>query len=383
MMTLGATWHYFAAGFVLFVLVWALIYMIRTRALRRPGAAEAYVRALRSLLDGNLLEGARGLREAVSQNTDNVDAYVRLGDLLRESGRSKQALEVHMGLLHRRNLRREDEIRVKESIYNDYKYMGEPFRALEILKELLSRVPESKALRKELLTIYEKRSMWPEAVETKKKLVDFSSEEGRRKVAAYQANIGAELLKKGKREEALKYLKLALKAAKDCVPAWIALGDVSYAKDDVKDALAYWKKAIDISPRYAFLTIDRMEKALFHQGKYSETAELYQGFLDRNEENVSVHDALARIFVKMGETDRAISEYSRALEIDPDHLPARIGLARLYDSAGRGRDAFRELLSVVEGMDSRKKKYYCGSCGFRTSEFRWVCPKCGETESFS
>jgi lipopolysaccharide biosynthesis regulator YciM len=380
-MTLGATWHYIAAGFVLLVLIWTLVHMVRTRKLRRSGPTEAYIRALKSLLDGDLLEGARGLREAVSQNTDNIDAYVRLGDLLRKSGHSKQALEIHLGLLHRRNLGREDDIRVKESIYEDYKYIGEPFRALEVLKGLLSRDPGNRELRKELLTIYEKRGMWPEAVDTKKRLVDFSGEDGKRKVAAYQANIGMELLKKGKSEEALRHLKVALKAAKECVPAWIGLGDVSYAKGDVKDALAYWRKAMDISPRFAFLILDRMEKALFQQGKFNETAEIYKVFLSRNEENVSVHDALARILVKMGEVERAVAEYTRALEIDPDYLPARIGLAKLYDSTGRGKDALRELLSVAEGMDKRRK-YYCGSCGFRSGEYRWVCPRCGETESF-
>jgi lipopolysaccharide biosynthesis regulator YciM len=175
---------------------------------------------------------------------------------------------------------------------------------------------------------------------------------------------------------------LALKNTKDCIPALIALGDLSYEKGDVKDALSYWKRVIDISPRSVFLTLDRMEKALFHQGKFSETEELYKEFLSRNEENVSVHDALARIYVKMGETESALSEYRRALEIDPDYLPARTGLAKLYNDIGQGEEAFRELLSVVEGVD-KEKNYYCAGCGFKSTEYRWVCPRCGETESFA
>lgn len=383
MTTLSAYWQYIAAGFILFVLVWVLVYIARTRSLRKAGPSEAYVGALRSLLDGDLMDGARRLREAIGQNTDNIDAYVRLGDLLRNSGHAKQALQIHAGLLQRPRLLREDRNRIKESIYEDYKYMGEPFRAVEVLQELLSQEPGNKTLRKELLKLYEKREMWSEAIETKRKLVDISTEDGRRKIAAYQANIGIDLLGKGKKEEALRFIKQALKASKDCIPALVALGDLSYAKGDSKDAIAYWKKVIDLSPRYAFLTLDRIEKALFRQGKFSETEELYKDFLSRNEENVSVHDALARIYVKMGENESAIAEYRKALDIDPDCLPAKIGLAKLHDSMGQSREAIRVLLSVATDLDSEAKKYYCGACGYKSREYHWVCPRCGETESFA
>ncbi len=382
MTTLGATWQYFAAAFAIFVLVWVLVYLARVRVSLRDGPAQIYMAALRNLLDGDVMAGARGLRETILYDTDNVDAYIRLGDLMRRSGHAKRALQIHQSLLQRRKLTREDMVRAKESLYKDYRQLGEPARAIEILKEIIEYEPQNKSFRKELMKLYEKRGMWNDAIEAKRRVVDAGTEEGRRKMATYQADIGMRLLESGKREEALRYLKSALKSWRECVPALLAMGDVSYSKGDLRDALSYWRRVMEISPKYAFLTLDRMEKALFHQGKFGEITELYKEFLSKNQENMSVHDALARIYVKMGETESAVNEYRMALEIDPDYLPAKIGLAELDHSMGHGEEALRDLLSVAERFGKEQKKYYCASCGHNSTSFHWVCPKCGETESY-
>ncbi|MFQ5905915.1 MAG: tetratricopeptide repeat protein [bacterium] len=376
-------WQYAIAGIVVVVLFWAMIYIARSRRRKDVGPRQAYVDALKSLLDGDMKEGARKLKEAVSQDTDNVDAYIRLGDLLRRSGHAGKALQIHISLLGRRNLARPAYTRVKESLYEDYKYLGELSKATDILKELVYSHPEGRSFRKKLLWIYEKRGMWEEAVDTKRMLVDSGTDEGRRKLATYQANVGITLRKGGREEEALRHLRSALKLYKDCAPALISLGDASYSRGDAREAISYWRKVVKGSPAYAFLTLERMEKALFDQGKFGEIKVLYEEFLSRNQANVFVRDALARIYLKMGETESAVSEYEKALEIAPDHLPARIGLARLYVLAERSEDALNELLPVVEAVSRERKRYCCTSCGHTSEEFEWVCPRCGETESFA
>jgi len=376
-------WQYVIAGIALVVLFWAMVYIARSGRRKVVSPKQAYVDALRSLLDGDMQESAKKLKETVSQDTDNIDAYIRLGDLLRKTGHAGNALQVHISLLGRRSVPRAINMRVKKSLYEDYKSLGELSKATETLKELVYFYSEDKTLRKELLWIYEKRSMWQEAVDTKRMLVDLGTDEGRQGLATYQANVGITLLKRGKEAEAARYLRSALKSDKDCVPALISLGDVSYSKGDTREAISYWRKVIDVSPRYAFLTLARMEKALFDQGKFGEMKELYEQFLSQNELNVSVRDALARIYLKMGETESALSEFKRALEITPDYLPSREGLAKLYAMGGQSEAALKELLPVVETASKVGKHYHCASCGYKSTEFEWICPRCGETESFT
>jgi len=375
-------WLYIGAGIVLGVLIWALIYIASNRGKSPDSTNQAYIDGLRRLLDGDIAGGAGKLRQAVSEDTDNTDAYVRLGDLLRKSGNTTTALRVHNSLLQRRNLSRDVKTRVKRSLYEDFKKRGELSRATDVLQELISFDPRNTSLRRELLILYEKRGMWQQAVDTMKRLVDRRNEEGRQEIATYQANIGMTLLKNGKGEEAFRHLKSALKIDKDCVPALIYLGDASYSRRDVDEAISYWKRVVETSPRYAFLTLNRIEKALFDQGKFGETKELYEDFLARNKGNVSVHDALARIYMKMGKTGNAIAEYKKALEIDPYYPSAKMGLARILAATGHHEDALNELMTEVKELNKEVKQYRCTCCGHKLKEFQWVCPACGETEPF-
>jgi lipopolysaccharide biosynthesis regulator YciM len=375
-------WQFIVAGAVLVALLWTVLCIAKRRAPKAPGPSQVYMGALRDLLDGNVKDGAGKLRKTVSEDTDNVDAYIRLGDLLRRSGHGPKALQVHQSLLERRNLQREMYLRVKRSLFEDYKDMGDLVSATDALLELTSADQQNTQLRSELLAMYERRGMWQEAVEAKKRLINWNDDDGRRKIAAYEANVGTMLFKNGKEEEAVQHLKSALKAYRDCVPALLCLGDISYSNGDVREAMAQWKRVVEISPKYSFLTLEKIERALFDQGKYGETKELYERLLVRDEENVSVHVALARIYVKMGENERAAAQYQKALEIEPEHVGARVGLARLHAAMGRSEEALNELVSVVETAGRRVKQYSCNSCGYRSKGFQWVCPRCGETESF-
>lgn len=383
MIAFDVLWVYVGAGIVLGVLIWALIFIATGRGRKVENSSQAYVDGLTNLLDGDAVAAVGRLRQAVSEDTDNVDAYIRLGDLLRKSGNATRALRVHNALLQRRGLSRSVKARVKRSLYEDLKKQGDLSRATDVLQELISLNPRDVSLRRELLILYEKRGMWQQAIDTMKRLVDRRNEEGRQKIATYEANVGMTLLKNGKEEEALRHLRSALKVDKDCIPALIHLGDASYSKSDVDEAISYWKHVVESSPKYAFLTLNRIEKALFDQGKFSETKEMYEDFLAKNEGNVFVHDALARIYVKMGKTDKAIAEYKKVLEIDPYLPSAKVGLAQIYAGMGHHKEAFNELMTEIKGLKKAVKQYRCTSCGHKSKEFQWVCPACGETESFA
>ncbi|HEX3872027.1 MAG TPA: tetratricopeptide repeat protein, partial [Pirellulales bacterium] len=64
--------------------------------------------------------------------------------------------------------------------------------------------------------------------------------------------------------------------------------------------------------------------------------------------SADVYVSVARIQEKHGNGDEAIEKYKRALEIDPDHLAALVGLGRAYDRQNRLDDAMKCYLHAVE-----------------------------------
>ena len=65
---------------------------------------DLYYEALDQLLIGKLKEAYATLRALIKNDTNNVKAYLKLGQVLREIGNPEKALKVHKNLLIRKDL---------------------------------------------------------------------------------------------------------------------------------------------------------------------------------------------------------------------------------------------------------------------------------------
>ncbi|MEW5994737.1 MAG: tetratricopeptide repeat protein, partial [Candidatus Zixiibacteriota bacterium] len=68
-----------------------------TRREKKP-LSSLYVEALRDLLDGKRVAAFSKLRQVVTEDSNNLDAYLRLGQILRENKKPDRALQVHRDL---------------------------------------------------------------------------------------------------------------------------------------------------------------------------------------------------------------------------------------------------------------------------------------------
>jgi tetratricopeptide (TPR) repeat protein len=101
---------------ILVAVVIAGIVILAVVLSRRPGgpAADNYQEALRALLDGRETEAIKRLRDTVMKDTDNVDAYIRLGRLIRQRGDAEKAAHIHQSLTVRPALKRSEELVIYE-----------------------------------------------------------------------------------------------------------------------------------------------------------------------------------------------------------------------------------------------------------------------------
>ena len=66
---------------------------------------DLYYEALDQLLTGKLKEAYSTLLALIKNDTNNVKAYLKLGQVLREIGKPERALKVHKSLLIRKVMR--------------------------------------------------------------------------------------------------------------------------------------------------------------------------------------------------------------------------------------------------------------------------------------
>src|SRR3972149_1093221 len=100
--------------FVLLLAVTTGLYALIDRFFEKKVKSESavYVEALLDLLDGREESAFSKLRQAVAEDSENLDAYLRLGQILREYGKPERALQVHKDLTLRGGLKSEQKASV-------------------------------------------------------------------------------------------------------------------------------------------------------------------------------------------------------------------------------------------------------------------------------
>ena len=85
---------------------------------------DLYYEALDLLITGKLKEAYQTLLALIKNDTNNVKAYLKLGEVLREIGKPDRALIVHKSLEIRKDLTSYERIELFKNISLDYKHLN-------------------------------------------------------------------------------------------------------------------------------------------------------------------------------------------------------------------------------------------------------------------
>ncbi|OGC79895.1 MAG: hypothetical protein A2145_02435 [candidate division Zixibacteria bacterium RBG_16_40_9] len=367
----------------LFLLLIILFFWSRAQRFKKKTSPQKYIEALKALIAGEENLAFEKLREVVLEDTDNIDAYLKLGDLFRKRNRTDKALEVHRQLSFRPNLDAKTKFEVKKSLALDYLSLGKNDKGVAILEELLQEDKESSGLAETLLEEYEKNQDWEKAFEIRKQVSRHKGEKEDAILAIYKVWEGNQKAELGEYHQARLAYKEALHYDETCVPAYIYLGDAYYQDRRLEEAVEFWKKLIEIKPEAGYLVFERLEKTMFEIGKYQEMAEIYHGILKENPKDVKTLYALANIYEKKGNVKAAIETLTDLLEIDSDYYPAMKNLMKLYKQNGLADKAFRVTYQLLDCLPNRFETYTCNNCSFSATEPVWLCPQCRKINSFN
>jgi lipopolysaccharide biosynthesis regulator YciM len=361
----------------LVALLWLLWAWVRVQRRRAAPPLAPYTQALSALVGGDRVEALRKLKEAVQLDSENLDAYVRLGDLLRESGQVQKALAVHRDLTVRPRLQEADRVRILESLTRDY-LAADRFEEAGQSAERLRHVDRtSRFASRALQQVAEALHDWPRALQV---VEDRTKQEGRDKasLARYRGFVGAEELAVGRTKEARQHFEESLKLDPECLLAELYLGDMEETEGRMDKAVDHWRNVALKAPEHADLVFDRLERAFFELGNYGEVVSFYRELLDRSPREASVPAllALAEIHRRKGDLVEAEAFIQEALEVDPEHMRARRQLVKL---ALDRRDPHAALIHVdrlLSNMERGEGPGACRHCNRALDRASWRCPHC-------
>lgn len=374
-------------SFIIIVVISIVIVAIWAYRTKRPSKKKdvsiEYTTALNYLILGEKKKALEKLRETVRHDTSNIDAYIKIGDILRDQGMVDRAIKIHRGLTIRRNLTAGQRIEMLKSLIQDYQALEKYDRALLVCRKLLDLTNDEVWVQEIMLKIYERSADWDKAAETLKKIQKEKGEKDNRLLALYKIEAGLKLIAEKKERDGRIKFREAMRLDKLCAPAYLYLSDSYIRETRYDDALTELKKFVTIVPQYSYLGFARIKEILYEAGIFGEVENIFQSLLLENPENEWMRFSLVDIYERKGEVEKAINLCNNELERNPGSHQAKRYLARLMARIGKRDKALAYALDLNEAMmRERENQFTCKRCSFVSKKPLWHCPECHDWNSF-
>lgn len=346
----------------------------RTTSLAREGD-RAFFKGVQHILSNDHDQAIEQFTKAVQVNSGTIETYVALGNLYRSRGDIDRAIRIRQNIILRPQI---DESQKTQALFDlglDYRKGGFLDRALETFFQVLQKTPSNPGALEEVEKIYEDLKDWENAFHTRQRIAKLAKGDHGHILAHHKTEEGKVWFDRGNVAKAVACYKKAVSIDDSCVDAYLHLGDVYQKRDDMKKAIATWKKIVSTAPEFTFLAYGRLE------GVYSRIRNLkpVEDFLKEcaeTNDDAFTHLALARYLYKRGDMEGAVQELERALTLDPVFFEARAFLGRILLEQERVEDALEAYRHLLDHLGASTLEFQCTHCGYRPADLQWQCPQC-------
>jgi len=355
-----------------------------TRSRRRTQAVDSslYIEALQAMVAGDDSTAFSKLKGVVSTETENLEAYINLGDILRKHKRVDRAIRLHKELTLREGLTVRQKKAIHRALALDHLTAEHTDAARQSLAEILKIDKNDLWAAERLVRLYEDGGRWDEAFQMRTQIDKRLGQDHQDVLALYKVYAGQALAGQNEQHKARLSYKEALGLDEKCLPAYLGIGDAYFADRRLEDAVEWWSKLIEIQPRAGYLVFDRLKKAYFELGQYGEITRVFERTLEEDAKNLAALSGLAEIARKKADLREAESHYRRMLDIDADNVVARAGLIAILKDQGETDAACAEIDRLLQTLPFRPRGYRCRKCSHKSLEPIWRCPKCKSFNSF-
>jgi lipopolysaccharide biosynthesis regulator YciM len=266
-----------------------------------------YTEALECLLQGETNDAFTKLRELVRQDTENVQAYLKLGDIFRERSQTDQAIKIHQSLTFRRRLSSSVKREIYASLAKDYSASGRYDRSEEHANRVLKLDKKNRWALEFLIDISEKQEKWEKASKYLHRLEKVTREERSKRHAFYILMQGRDREEDGLVQEAKGFYNKAISADDSFADAYLYLGNLAEDEGNLDEAVAQWTTFAEKSAGGGRQIYGRLEKALFELGRFGETEEFYRELSEKDSSNMDAFSGLINVLAAKGEFDEGIA----------------------------------------------------------------------------
>ena len=309
------------------------LYIFRLKPNRRTGTKELYSEGLDMMINGMQRSAYNNFKKIVDMDTNNIKAYLRLGQVLRESGNSTNALKIHKGLTIRQNLSSYDKLELYKNISLDYFDLGNTQKAIEQASKILKLDSKNSWAISKLITYHIKLNDWEKATEYLETFQRVNKISNSHKLGLFTIQQGRILLNENNFNAARRKFEKALAIDSTLNAAYYFIAE-SHSKESDKyfyraekiddknndeykklfdqalvslsNAIPMWIKYSKSKPKQSWMVIHLLKDALFALDRYDELEYILKEIMDKDSNNSEVVATLADMYAHKGDLDNAL-----------------------------------------------------------------------------
>ena len=331
----------------------SLFFYYKKKPLIKNNSNKLYTEALNMLVRGDSQNAIRLLRDVVKQDTNHLDAYLQLGDILREEGNPQNAIKIHQSLTVRPGLDDKLQIQIHQSLAKDYLSLNEISLAKKEAEMILNIDKKEFWATEFLLDLAEKSHDWAQAAHLIKTLDSNNSDITR--LARFKVYEGMGKFENDDRKGAEQCFNKAIEIAPNFGLPHLYLGNLFSENRNLVKALEHWEQYALLDLKNGSSIYSKIESALFDLGRFSEVEKFYQRALKNNPRNLDALAKIANVLEEKGERQKALDLVEDALSQHQDSIKLRLIKLKLSIQYSSPPQLSQQIDKMIDIMTSQSE----------------------------
>ena len=181
------------------------------------------------MVSGHLRAAYNAFKTIVQKDTENINAYLKLGQVVREGKNPEQALKIHKSLTLRKQLSLYAKLELHKNLALDYLALSSHHDSIAEAEKVLNLDKRNEWALEHLLNIHKSRDDWTKATENLVQLQKVRGIENSKEIGKYKIQEGKALLRVSDFPQARELFEEALNIDESLADAYFYIGN-SYAQ---------------------------------------------------------------------------------------------------------------------------------------------------------
>ena len=385
--------YIFYISIIAIIVTGIFLFFLYQKPSNSSNVKDLYYEALDMMLLGKKKSAYKIFKDIINNDSNNIKAYLYLGQILRESGDLKGALKVHKNLLLRDNINNYDLLHIYKNLSLNYYLLNELEQSISFCDKILDINKSSEWAIIQIIKLYKKLNDWPNAIKYLKMLFEVSGQRNNRKLALYKIQEGRSLIKDGEFDNSRLSFEKALEIDENLYVAYYFIGN-SYATESnsiyeqsikideenidsslaleeesqqfkieaekiLTNAIPMWVHFIENMPEYSWMILPTLKDALQALNQYDKIEKYLIQINKKNSNNVDILSHLADFYANKGEVNKAFDTISKALEFNSNSLLAQLKSLKIKSLKNNEKELSIHIDKIISSLlkDGRYKKY--------------------------